>query len=169
MSCESQGLNQCLGYLRQLHCVIPFIYHSQGCFAFSLHLLSGKLELPFIHLVTEHILMVSSLDLCYLLGWLHWNNNLDRPTNLKLKGEVWKSGKMKPVLEELNLMFRKRSSQKACWSECLWVMLLCVCVTPLRQCAQETKAELPPMFLKPSVMNIGSGVLSSLVLMLFLL
>lgn len=32
-------------------------------------------------------------------------------------------------------------------------MLPCVCVTPLGQCAQEAKAGLPPMFLKPSLMD----------------
>jgi len=65
------GLKGCLGYLRQLHCVTPFIHHPQGWFALSLHLLNGKLELPFMHLVTEHILLTSSLNLCYFLGQVH--------------------------------------------------------------------------------------------------
>lgn len=67
MSCESQGLKGCLGYLRQPRYFIPSMHCPRGWFALSHHLLSGKPELFFVHLVTKHLLLTSSLGLCYFL------------------------------------------------------------------------------------------------------
>lgn len=127
MSCESQGLKGRLGYLRQPCYFIPSMHCPRGRFALSHHLLSGKPELFFAHLVTKHLLLTSSLGLCYFLDdytemrlrAMTTREMRLRAMNFKLKAKVWSQEKICQTEKSWDW-----SGGNAWWSTCVWVMLL---------------------------------------------